>query len=399
MRCIADGGGGRRPRAGATGERERRRTAVAQAGRGDQNTADGAAGAAAENGRRRGGGRRSATRDGDRWSHGVSLIARGQGEAGCTHTERGRGGGGRAVERWAATVGRETVAPLELVQLGVAGVVAAVAQGHLFIQRIAGQQHLQIAFVEGRIDLDHLHGNWIRRIGESLAVFKHQRDVARAFARRAQGVTVDRRVGIGDVGQRGLVDRALVFGRIHHIGAGHRAAFAEGGQLGAQAVDRRIPLAFVRGVGRRAEVFQLGEVGRSQHVEVEVILACGFINELTLEGERAFAARVGVEVKTLLQMRRQLLEVGFARVVAGQDRRRDRRQIAAAQQESFGAGRIVQQHAVVAEAGVGDGLLVIDLRTGGTAHLRQRAGDRARLGHGQRLRLLQHRHDLLLGDR
>jgi len=83
----------------------------------------------------------------------------------------------------------------------VAGIVAAVAQCHLLVERVARQQGLEIALVERGIDLDDLHRDGVARVGESGAIFKHQGYVARARARRGQGIAVHRRVAVADVRQ------------------------------------------------------------------------------------------------------------------------------------------------------------------------------------------------------
>ena len=135
----------------------------------------------------------------------------------------------------------------------MAGVVAAVAQGDLLVERIAGQQHLEITFVESGIDLDDLHRDRVTRVSEGLAIFKHQSHVARALARRGQGIAVHRRIAVADVRQGRLVDHAVILGGVDHIAAGHRRTLTEGFQLRAQRVDRGIPLALVVSVAVWAE--------------------------------------------------------------------------------------------------------------------------------------------------
>ena len=86
------------------------------------------------------------------------------------------------------------------------------------------------------------------------------------------------------------------------------------------------------------------------------------------------------------------MEIRLARVVAGQDGRRQLIELFGSQQESLGAGRIVQDHTVgaesrvVAESRIGDRLLVNHLGTGRAADLRQLTSDGAGLGQSQGFR-------------
>ena len=99
-------------------------------------------------------------------------------------------------------------------------------------------------------------------------------------------------------------------------------------------------------------------------------------------------------------MGRQGLEVDLADIDAGQHGRRQFLETTGrSQQVGFGAGRIVQEHALGGAAGVGDGLLVEHLGARCTTDLWQLAGNGTGLGQGQGLRGLQDRHDLALGDR
>ena len=187
-------------------------------------------------------------------------------------------------------VGREAVAPLKFIQLRLARVVAAVAQRHLLVERVARQQYLEISFVEAGIDLEDLHGDGIPRVGEGLAIFEHEHHIAGALARRAQCVAVHRRVAVADVGDGRLVDHARVLGRIDHIIAGHRCAFAEGFQLGVERIDRSIPFALVAAVAAWAKGLQFRQIRRAQHIQIEVVLTRDFIDKLPFEDEATLGA-------------------------------------------------------------------------------------------------------------
>ena len=161
----------------------------------------------------------------------------------------------------------------------------------------------------------------------------------------------------------------MILGLIDHILAGHSCAFAKSFQLGAQRVDRSIPLALVAGVAVRAEALQFRQFRRAQHVQIQVILTRDFIDKLALENEAALGSQIGVIIEALLQTRRQRLEIRLAGVVAGQDGRWQFVERSGGQQESLLSGRIVQGHAVRRGSRVGDRLLVNHLGTGCAADL------------------------------
>ena len=188
------------------------------------------------------------------------------------------------------------------------------AQRHLFVERIARRQHLEVAPVEPGIHFDDLHRDGVPRVREGLSVFKHQSHVAGALACRAERIAVDRRVAIADIRQRRFADYAVILGRVDHILARscdsiidvvdrNGATLAEGFQLGRQRVDGGVPLALVGIVAIRAEAFQFRQITRAKHIQVEVILAGGFVDELALEDQPSEGASVGVVIETLLQAR------------------------------------------------------------------------------------------------
>ena len=148
-------------------------------------------------------------------------------------------------------------------------------------------------------------------------------------------------------------------------------------------------MATVRGVSRRAEVVEQFNIRLRKGVEVEEILAGRHIDELAFKDERAAAAEVGIEVKAVLEMGWQTLEVGAAGRLRDRHARWQFRQTARdAEGMGLPAGRIAQDHAVEGGAAVGDGirprLLVGDLRAGLATHLGQAAGGQHQgLGRGQ----------------
>ena len=177
------------------------------------------------------------------------------------------------------------------------------AQGHLLIERVAGQQHLEVAGVEAWIHLENVHRGRVAGIGEGLAVFEHEHHIARAISCGGERVAVHRRIRIADVGEGGLVDQAGILGIIDLEGSGSRGVFAEGFQLRGELVDGGCPLA-LGSVANRAEILEQREVLRGEHVQVEVVLAGDFIDKATFQHEGALGAQGAVEVKALLQMGR-----------------------------------------------------------------------------------------------
>ena len=84
------------------------------------------------------------------------------------------------------------------------------AEGDLFIERIAAEQGLEVPLVQLSADLDDLHHHRVTGIGERLAVAEDEGDVAAALSGGAECVTVDRRVRADHVGQGGFVEGARV---------------------------------------------------------------------------------------------------------------------------------------------------------------------------------------------
>ena len=108
------------------------------------------------------------------------------------------------------------------------------AQRHLFVERVAGQQHFDIPPIERGVDLDDVHRHRVTWVREGLAVLEHQRDVTRARAWRGQGITIDRGVAVTDVCQRVTLDDAIIFAGVHHVRSRHGCALAESFQLRAE---------------------------------------------------------------------------------------------------------------------------------------------------------------------
>ena len=105
------------------------------------------------------------------------------------------GGHHRRINRW--RTGRACrPAPVEFIILRLARKVRAVAQRHLFIQRIARTDDFQIARVELIADFKHFDLDRIARRRKGLAVAKYHRHIACTLARCRQRVAIDGRVGI-----------------------------------------------------------------------------------------------------------------------------------------------------------------------------------------------------------
>ena len=90
----------------------------------------------------------------------------------------------------------------------------------MLVERVAGQQHLEVAGVEAGIHLEDAHRGRVAGIGEGLAVLQHDHHIASAIAGGGERVAIHRGIRIADVGEGGLVDQAGVLGAIHLKGSG-----------------------------------------------------------------------------------------------------------------------------------------------------------------------------------
>ena len=137
-----------------------------------------------------------------------------------------------------------------------------------------------------------------------------------------------------------------------------------------ELVDGGVPLA-LGSVASRAEILEQRQILGGEHIQIEVVLAGVCIDKTTFQHESTLGTHGTVEVKTLLQMGWQGLEVDLADIDAGEHGGWQFIESAGcSQQEGFGAGRVVQQRTLGVGAGVGDGLLVDDLGAGSATDLR-----------------------------
>ena len=137
-------------------------------------------------------------------------------------------------------------APLELVVLGLAGEIATVPKGGLFIERVAREHHLEVADIELFRDLKDLNhdGIALRLLVGIAPVSEDHRHVARALAGGGKGVTVHRGVGISDERQVSLPNRRGLR-RIDLVKAEDGRVGNEGLDLGIEGVDCVLPSGLV----------------------------------------------------------------------------------------------------------------------------------------------------------
>ena len=276
------------------------------------------------------------------------------------------------------------VAPVKLVVGGIAREVGAVAQGGLFIERVARLNHLEVAGVEALGHLDDLDLHGVALGGEGVAIAEDERDVTGPLAQGGERVAVHGGVRAGDRGQRAIAD---VGGAGHDVGAPLAGILREGFHLRRQPINGRVPAGLVR-VADGHQRFEQGQLRRRQHVEVEIIVPGYFVMEHALEDERALGAAQRVEVKALHQRGRQRLEVSLALEGIGGDGGGNGRESRSAQGVGLFTGGIEERYAGLGGEGVGgvlgDGLLVIDLGAGLPTHLGQPVfGQRQSLADGE----------------
>ena len=221
-------------------------------------------------------------------------------------------------------------------------------------------------------DFEDFDLNGVADGGEGVAVAKDEGDEAGALAGGGEGVAVHGGVGIADGGQ-GVIADVFVLEEVGLEDAELGFFGDEGLHAGGEAVDGGGPFGPVGVVGGE-EAFEEGDVSGGEQVEVEVVLSGDFVVEDAFEDEGAFGAAQGIEEKSLLQVRGEELEVGFALVAAGFEGGGKAREAdgGVVEGDGFFAGGVVQGDAIFGEAvgGVGgEGLLIEDLGAGLAADL------------------------------
>ena len=267
-------------------------------------------------------------------------------------------------------------------------------QRDLFIERVGGEPHLQIARVEFRQHPDDLHHRWIARRREIgiLAIAEDECHVAFALPRGGQRIAIPRGVGIRHHGER-FGSHVEGLGGIagDDVGALAGGIFDKGLHAGLQAGDRLRPLHLDRSWLIDCESDQRGLILITQHIEVEVVLPGDLIEELALQHQTPCGAGQRVKVEPRLQMRRQALEIRLPLIHRGADARRQTSgQPRCDQGHGLLTRGIMKRDAGLRRAGLrGDRLLIPDLRALLIAHVRQ-----AKLRQGQRFGQTHRRHVL-----
>ena len=226
----------------------------------------------------------------------------------------GLGGGGHC--RSLATSIREGIEPAEFEILWIATVVAAVAQDHLLVQRIAREKDLEIPRKQLRTDFDDLDHDRIAGVGEGFPIAEDQSHIAAIPTGGTEGIADHGSVGVTDIGAL-TGSNGDITTVDFYIGARHSAALLEGLQGRAEGGYGSIPFGFVCRVPHGAERLEVGEILQAQLIQIKVILAHDLIDELAHQNETSFGSLSAIEVKALLQVGRQTLEIGLSGVIAG----------------------------------------------------------------------------------
>ena len=209
------------------------------------------------------------------------------------------------IEAGGDTALRRGVAPFEFVVLGFGSEIAAVPERHLLVEGVAGELQLQFARIKHRGNLEDLEGYGIATRGEGFAVAEDHRDPARPGAGGGERVVHHGSVGLRNVGKGLPTHRAGA--AIRFVGAGLGRILDERFEERSERVDGGGP----EGVGRGGEALEGSHVSGGEHVEVQIIFAGDFIDELALKHERTLSAAKGIEEEAILEMRWQALEIGF----------------------------------------------------------------------------------------
>ena len=264
-------------------------------------------------------------------------------------------------------IDRRRIHPLEIVAFGLARKIGRVPQRQFFIQGIRRLNDLELPAVERWHHPENIDRHRFVHRSEGAAVAHGHHHIAHAAAHSANRIGIDGRVIVRNRCQ-GVRGNHRVFRGIHDVGAPLGFVLLKGLHQRGEPVNRGRPFRLLGIVGVD-QVVQRREIVRAEAIEQQVIFAEGRLLKFALQDERPERARVGVEVETLAEVRRQAREVGLTQIHIGGGAAGNLGQPAGGQGVGLGASRIKQGDAGERTGLIeGDRLLVNDLRTGLATH-------------------------------
>ena len=240
-------------------------------------------------------------------------------------------------------IDRRRIHPLEIVAFGLPRKIGRVPQRQFFIQGIGRLNDLKLPAVERWHHPENIDRHRFVHRSKRAAVAHGHHHIAHAAAHGANRIGIDGSVIVRDRCQ-GVRGNHRVFRGIHDVGAPLGFVLLEGLHQRGEPVNRGRPFRLV-GIAGVDQVLQRREIVRAEAVEQQVIFAEGRLLKFTLQDERAECARVGVEIETLAEVRRQAREVGLTQIHIGGGAGGDLGQPAGGQGVGLGASRIEQGHA------------------------------------------------------
>ena len=202
---------------------------------------------------------------------------------------------------------------------------------------------LELTAVERWHHPENIHRHRFVHRSKRAAVAHGHHHIAHAAAHGADRVGIDGGVIVRDRCQ-GIGRNHRIFRGIHDVGTPLGFVLLKGLHQRGEPVNRGRPFRLV-GIAGVNQVLQRREIVRAEAIEQQVIFPEGRLLKFTLQDERAECARVGVEIETLAEVRRQAREVGLTQIHIGGGAGGDLGQPSGGQGVGLGASRIEQGHA------------------------------------------------------